>query len=76
MGGVHNPARRLGIRAPEFRAKTRDLLEIELPHVSAFQEELARASKADEPAPDADEVLNDLFTESSAEVPGRDPSAN
>lgn len=41
-GGIHSPTRRLGIKAAELRAKTRDLAEIELPPIKGLREELAR----------------------------------
>lgn len=52
IGGVHSPSRRLGIRAAELRAKTRDLAEIELPPIAGFREELARISQMGESALD------------------------
>lgn len=48
-GGVHNPAKRLGIYARDFREKTRDLAGIELPTVAAVRADLKPAPKSVEP---------------------------
>lgn len=56
-GGVHSPTRRLGIKAAELHAKTRDLSEIELPPIRGFREELAQIAAMQDPD---NEITNPL----------------
>ena len=47
MGGTHNPARRLGLKAAEFRKAMRDLDSSRLPTVDAVRDQLKRLACAE-----------------------------
>ena len=67
-GGSHNPTRRLGIKAAELRAKTRDLAEIELPPIKGYREELARIAAMPDSDHDIESPLYSPDTQHAREI--------
>ena len=70
MGGVHSPARRLGLKAAEFRKVVGDLDLASLPTVNAVREQLKRLSSV-ESDPDGQQVPASLDRVSEENMPER-----